>query len=300
MLSLLRKSCKQCTESSIKTYAVNIKALAKLAGLQEAPGSSGWINKALLEKVRKLPLHQYKRLSIAGVKALNAYGKRSDDWHQAMTDSTKKYGARRDTQKRTPREAENWPKGGYSALRKLAHTLQEEVEPLFARKPTNVSRAQLYEMQRQFVILFYAHHALRGDLGDVRITKKGQNYIYKTGASWNVHVGQHKTVRSRGAIDIRLDKPVSEALSRLLPYVRANTDHGFLLSTKRSGGKLSRKDMLIMLRTTTEERIGKRLGVQMIRVLKTTGALESIDKAVELQRELGHGAGMQRRYVSRS
>ena len=54
-----------------------------------------------------------------------------------------------------------------------------------------------------------------------------------------------------------------------------------------------------MLRNTTQSRIGKRLGVQMIRVLKTTENLKSIDKALELQRELGHGPVMQARYVSK-
>ena len=57
--------------------------------------------------------------------------------------------------------------------------------------------------------------------------------------------------------------------------------------------------MLILLRTTTQNRIGKRLGVQMIRVLKTTEHLKSFDEASELQRELGHSAEMQRRYVSK-
>ena len=69
--------------------------------------------------------------------------------------------------------------------------------------------------------------------------------------------------------------------------VRSNTSHGFLLSTKRGRNKLSRKDMLLLLRNTTQSRLGKRLGVQ------TTENIKSIDKALELQRELGHGAVMQ-------
>ena len=66
------------------------------------------------------------------------------------------------------------------------------------------------------------HHALRGDLGDVRIERKGQNYIYRKGKSWAVHVGQHKTVKSV-AIDLKLAKPVSD-IDIFLPMVRANTD----------------------------------------------------------------------------
>ena len=77
----------------------------------------------------------------------------------------------------------------------------------------------------------------------VRIERKGHNYLYKKGVSWHMHVGLHKTVRSRGAIDIKLAKPVQVALNLFLPMVRSNTSHGFLLSTKRGRNKLQRKDM---------------------------------------------------------
>jgi hypothetical protein len=300
MEALLRKSCTNCTESSIKTYVQNVKALARLAGFKEAPTNAKWLTGKLLAQIKERPLNQYKRLAIAGVKALGAYGKKDSKWHEAMTEATVKYGRRRDTQKRTERETKNWPTDGYKALRKLANTLHAEVEHIEKQAPARVSSSDMYEYQRYFVVLFYAYHALRGDLGDVRIQQKGQNYIYKSGKTWSVHIGQHKTVKSRGAIDFRLARPVSDALGLFLPMVRANTDHGFLLSTKRGRNKLSRKDMLILLRTTTEDRIGKRLGVQMIRVLKTTEHLKSIEDASELQRELGHGPEMQRRYVSKA
>ena len=296
MEALLRKSCPQCTVSSIKTYAQNVKALAKLAGFDEAPTHARWITGKLLAQIKERPLNQYKRFAIAGVKALGAYGKKDAKWHEAMNDATVKYGRKRDSQKRTEREERNWPKEGYRALKTLASTLHSEVEYVEKQAPARVSASDMYEYQRYFVILFYAYHALRGDLGDVRIERKGQNYVYKKGKAWN---GQHKTVKSVGAIDIRLANPVSDALDIFLPMVRANTDHGYLLSTKRGRNKLSRKDMLILLRTTTQDRIGKRLGVQMIRVLKTTEHLKSIDEASELQRELGHSAEMQRRYVSK-
>ena len=300
MEELLRKSCPNCTASSIKTYAQNVKGLAKVAGLGAVPTNAKWITGKLLETIKSKPLNQYKRLAITGVKALGAYGKKDQKWHDAMNDATTKYAKKRDSQKRTDREERNWPKDGYRALKTLASTLHTEVEHTEKQAPARVSASDMYEYQRYFVILFYAHHALRGDLGDVRIERKGQNYIYKKGKSWAVHVGQHKTVKSVGAIDLKLAKPVADALDIFLPMVRANTDHGYLLSTKRGRNKLSRKDMLILLRTTTQDRIGKRLGVQMIRVLKTTEHLKSIDEASELQRELGHGAEMQRRYVSKA
>ena len=35
MEALLKKSCPQCTASSIRTYTVNVRALAKEAGLEK-------------------------------------------------------------------------------------------------------------------------------------------------------------------------------------------------------------------------------------------------------------------------
>jgi hypothetical protein len=52
--------------------------------------------------------------------------------------------------------------------------------------------------------------------------------------------------------------------------------------------------MLRLIRTVTNERLGKNIGV-----LKVSDAAPEIDKAVQLQKELGHSAGMQQKYISR-
>ena len=114
-----------------------------------------------------------------------------------------------------------------------------------------------------------------------------------------MHIGEHKTVRARGAITVALAEPVQKALRHFLPMVRAKTKHGYLLSTLRTDSRLKREDMLKILRNVTKERLGKTLGVQLIRVLKTTASKAEIDKAHALQQELGHSGMMQRRYISR-
>ena len=86
MLDLLRKSCPHCTVSSIKTYAQNVKGLAKVAGLKAVPTNANWLTGKLLETIKNKPLNQYKRLAITGVKALGAYGKKDRKWHDAMND----------------------------------------------------------------------------------------------------------------------------------------------------------------------------------------------------------------------
>ena len=299
MKALLQKTCKTCTASSITTYYYNIKALAKIAGYAEPPKHGRWINKALLAKIRKLPLMKFKNMTIAGVKALNAYGENKDVWAKAMSDATERYNKLRLKQERTPREAKNWPTGGYNALSKLADELHGEVQTLFKKAPATVTMPELWRMARWFIMLFYSKHALRGDLADVKISKKGQNYIEKKSGKWEMHIGQHKTVKAHGAIELKLHEAVSKALDKYLPYLRAKTSHGYLLSTKRYGKRLERKDMMQLIRNITKSRLGKNIGVQLIRVLKTTQHFKSIDESAQLRGELAHGPLMQWKYVSR-
>ena len=289
-----------CTASSLQTYYYNIKALARMAGHDEPPNNHRWINEALLKKIQKsLNLMKFKNMTIAGNKALAAYEKKNEAWAKAMQESTIRYNRERDKQKRTKREEANWPKEGYKALASLANDLHKEVEHLYEKAPAKVTFPELWKMMRHLVILFYSRHALRGDLADVRIKRGGSNYIEKKKSKWHMHIGQHKTVKAHGPIELDLDAKVGTQLDKYLLYVRAKTKHGFLLSTKRYGNKLTRKDMMQMIRTTTKDYLGKNIGIQMIRVLKTTDHFKSIDESAKLRGELAHGPGMQWKYVSR-
>ena len=300
MKARLKKVCKTCTESSLQTYYYNIKALAKIAGHDEPPNHGRWINAALLKKIKRtLTLMKFKNMTIAGNKALAAYDKKNEEWAKAMQESTAAYNKQRDSQKRTKRESDNWPKEGYRALGKLAKELYSEVEHLYDQAPAKVTMSELWQMMRHFVILFYSKHALRGDLADVRIKRGGSNYIEKKKGTWHMHIGQHKTVKAHGPIELDLDAAVGKQLDKYLLYVRAKTKHGYLLSTKRYGHKLTRKDMMQLIRSTTKDRMGLNIGIQMIRVLKTTDHFKSIDESTKLRGELAHGPGMQWKYVSR-
>jgi hypothetical protein len=301
MKALLKKSCTRCTESSLKTYYQSILALAKLAGRESIPDGPAWLNGALLKKVRALPLQRYKRFSIAGVKALNAY-KVTDNkqWWDAMRDATEKYTKLRMSGKRTKREADRWPTGGYTAIRKLAKRLHSEVSHLEERKPKDLTAWQRYQYQRYLILLFYSHHAMRGDLADVEIGRKGaRSWVRRKGKKWTLHIGHHKTIKSRGPIEFVLDDEVSAAFSKFVPMVRAaKLKHSYLLSTSR-GEQLQRQDMLKLVSNTTEKYLHKKIGIQILRVLKTTDKLKDIDTALELQHELGHGPEMQKQYLSR-
>ena len=297
--ALLEKACPGCKASSVTTYWANIKALSKVAGHDAVPAGAGWLNAKLLGAVRQMPLGKFKRMSTAGVKAAQMYKVKRPKWNQAMSEATDRYNRVRESGKRTKREAQNWPKGGYKALDALAKELHTELQHL--EKARSWTRSDLYHYQRYLIVLFYSKHVLRGDLADVRHKKPyGPNYITKgVRRQYKMHIGEHKTSRAHGAIQLDLGPEITAALNTFLPHLRRLTKHGYLLSTLRTGNRLQRQDMLRLIRNTTKERLGKNIGVQLIRVLKVTGAASQIDAAKKLQQEMGHSATMQRKYISR-
>ena len=73
-----------------------------------------------------------KNLGVAALKALRAYPesevvkKKIEKWGKFVSAVSERYGKTRDKQQRTKREARNWPKDGYDAIRKLAERLGKE------------------------------------------------------------------------------------------------------------------------------------------------------------------------------
>ena len=295
--ALLEKACTNCKPSSIKTYWANIQALARVAGRDAMPAGAGWLNAALLKRIKAMPLNQARRFMIAGVKAAQMYKTKRPKWNTAMSEAGERYAQIRESGKRTKREHENWPKDGYKALGDLARKLHSEMD-LDDKKTW--TRSDLYRFQKYLIVLFYSKHALRGDLADVRHRKPlGSNWVAASGKGYKLHIGEHKTARAHGAIQLDLGTAVSKALDIFLPHLRKLTNHGFLLTTLRSGNRMQRQDMLRLIRNVTKERLGKNIGVQLIRVLKVSASAAEIDKAAALQRELGHSGTMQKKYISR-
>ena len=296
--ALLEKACTNCKQSSIKTYWANIRALSRVAGHAEMPAGGAWLTDKLLARVSSMPLIRFKRFATAGVKAAQMYKVKRPKWGKAMSAATERYARIRESGKRTTREAANWPKEGYHAMSTLAQSLHSELDHLENKKQW--SNSDLYHYQRFLIVLFYSRHALRGDLAEVRHKKPfGPNWIQKQGSGYKLHIGEHKTSRAHGAIQLKLGPAITKALNTFLPQLRRLTTHGFLLTTLRTGNRLQRQDMLRLIRNTTKERLGKNIGVQLIRVLKVSGAAAEIDRAAELQQEMGHSGSMQKKYISR-
>ena len=136
----LRRQCERCTESSIKTYIANIKALAKLAGLEGPPDNDdSWLTDGLLAHIKKEPGTRYKRFVIAGRKALAAYGTKGaklTQWAEAVVDATLQYEEIRNQQKRSAREGKTvmqpcngWPESCTTNKRSTFTRLCNQITP---------------------------------------------------------------------------------------------------------------------------------------------------------------------------
>ena len=88
----LRKACKHCKPQSIKKYARDISRLYKLLDLDKLPENATWLkSEKLFKKYKSLPLNKRRALSVAGVKASQAYGVKNEKWLSAMVADVNAY-----------------------------------------------------------------------------------------------------------------------------------------------------------------------------------------------------------------
>ena len=73
-LAKLKSKCTNCTASSIAVYFAAVKRLHRLISDEEVPATGAWLKKPeLMKKYEALPLSKRRHLSLAGVKAAQAY-----------------------------------------------------------------------------------------------------------------------------------------------------------------------------------------------------------------------------------
>ena len=167
LMKKIKTVCVDCTQSTLKTYANNMKRLAKLAGHEGVPGSGVWLNrKGLLKTYDKQSLSARRVLSVAAVKLSQLYNqKKPIEWTERLKKAASEYDTEREKRKKTNREKENWPKDGYDAMKRAANEFKLTVSKYFSLKQPSVK--ELYEIQKYVILKLYSEHALRLDWGDV-------------------------------------------------------------------------------------------------------------------------------------
>ncbi len=207
-----------------------------------------------------------------------------------MAKAASEYDNEREKRKKTDREKENWPKDGYDAIGRAATVLKKTVSKYFGK--TDPTAFELYEIQKYVILKLYSQHALRLDWADVFLGKKDseqKNYLYKhPRKGWTLVMRKYKTSKFLGEQEINISRPASLVLSMFIPKVKSATTHGYLLSNK-GGSKMTRSNLSKILIRLTEKLLNKRIGSQIVRVLKATKQRKSAEANAALSKEMMHG-----------
>lgn len=289
----VKKASGKITTQSLYVYMRNLSRLYSLTHeTDEIPEGNGkWLlDKNLLEKFDKQDLNKKRLFSVAAVKGLKAYKLQSVEWNQRLSGASEKYDKIRAKRKITTKESKMWPKSGYQSLRKAAK--DEKVSLRRLLKKPDKSLKDLLKIQSYIILFLYSYHPLRLDFADVLVKKpeKGtkNNYLYKTPRiGWQLTLRSFKTAKFRGETVIKMARAPSRALSMFVPVLKSVVKHDKLL-TNASGNPLSRNGLSKLLKKLTQKHLGVGFSASLIRVLFSTENVSTIEKAAQIQDEMGH------------
>ena len=295
---MLRAKCKNCSEGSIKVYLAAIKRLHKLVSDGDIPKTGAWLNKKeLMTKYEALPLTKRRQLSLAAVKAAQAYGQKSDKWSVKMFRDQSQYQEKRDKNERSETETKAWPKHGFDAIKRAAREQRKRITHILKEAP---SLKNLYPYQVYMLFKLYSEVPFRNTFADLNLKDKTKNYVSvpkKGSITFEMRV--YKNSKQLGERHIKLSRAATTQLRKFLKYREALVDHDWLFSNKR-GGKLTRPALGKLLHRATKTLIGKRFGSRLIRVLAATESRKEIEKVSELSKKMLHTSKQTRQYTRKS
>ena len=224
--------------------------------------------------------------------------KNTKDWFQRMVADTEAYEKNRAKNKKSPTEKENWPKGGWHAIRKAANDFIKRNR--FAIHNGDPSLKKLYLYQTYIVLRLFSEIPFRNGFADFHLTDvSGKNYVSvpKKGSIQFV-VREHKNVKSMGEKKIKVSRGGTTQLRKFLKFraeVVDNKNDHFLNTLK--GTKMTRSALGKMLQRTLRKLLNKNIGSRLIRVLAATENRDSIEKVSKLSDSLLHTTKQSKEYV---
>ena len=284
----LKKACPKCKPESIKKYKRDILRLKNLNSetpTQSLPETGSWLGaKTLFEKYKKIPLEKRRALSIAAIKALQAYGvKNKTKWFEAMMSDVNAYKKKRSLQNKSVTEKAKWLEGGLKTLKRASTEMKREIRRLLLENTLK----SLYAYSQYLILRFYSEVALRNTLADVEISS-GENHISKKKGVFTLKLTKFKVSEKVGPVQITLSRALTTAISKYIKYRKQfDLDHKFLL-VNASGKKLSRKALGIILQKLSKKYTGKAVGSRMVRIFKATENKAVLDKAMKISKEMLH------------
>ena len=303
----LKKVCSNCKASTHATYKRNIRRLAKIAGFPEGvPDNKGWLvlekGKALIKKLRKMPLNVHRHLFVAGSLGVRLYTndkERSSPWTIAMNEASHRYSEERDKQQKSKTERADWPSDGIKSLQKAASIQKRRILGLLKKK--EYTHLEAYEVQKFIILQMFSKRATRNSPATYYLLpSKTENTLLrpKGKRKFVVTLRKHKNNRSMGDLVSELDLSTSKILSSYLPKIKKIKKHDYLLSLK-NGDRMTRSALSKTMLRLTKTILGLKIGSRLARVLRVTAMRDQIDAVTSLQKEMGHSAKQQQNYVRR-
>lgn len=283
-------------------YWRNIKRLYRLThDNDEVPLNAKWLaSDALFAKYKKLPLKQRRHLSVAGIKVLQVLGVKNDEsrWRIAMLEDANNHQVERAKNKKTKKEANDWPKGGLKSISKASKEVLKRLKHKLAEEP-NV--ATLYKYQFGVALRLFTEAPVRNDFATLEIEKNANgNYLdIQPKGNAKLVFRKHKASKKIGGREINLSRGMTTALRKLLKYRKtAGVEHKHLLVTK-TGKPLSKAAFGKGLHKVTKDVLNKAFGSRLIRILTATANQDVLSAADKLANDMLHSkAGKQtREYV---
>ena len=294
----LKSKCKNCTTASIKVYLAAIKRLHRLISDGDLPDTGAWLNKKeLMEKYEKQPLGKRRHLSLAAVKAGQAYGQKADKWQTKMFRDQSQYQQIRNRNERTPSEKKIWPKHGFKAIKQVTREQRRRITHILKEEP---SLKRMYPYQTYMILKLFKEIPFRNTFADLSLKDKSKNFVNvpKKG-NITFQMKQYKNSKQLGETEVKLSRGATTALRKFIKYREGLVKHDWLFSTK-SGQKLSRAALGKILHKVTKDLLGKSFGSRLIRILHATDSKEEIEKVAELANKMLHTTKQTKQYVRKS
>ena len=294
-LKKLKAKCTNCTASSIAVYFAAVKRLHRLVSGEEVPASGAWLKKPeLMKKYEALPLSKRRHLSLAGVKAAQAYGVDDTKWSVKMFRDQSAYMAQRNKNKRSPDEQKKWPKHGFKAIKQAATEQRKRIRHMLKEEP---KLKNMYAYQAWLLLKLYSEIPFRNTMATLNLKDKTKNFVRvpKKG-SIVFEMKKYKNSKQLGEREVKLSRGATTALRKFLKWREGLVDHDWLFSGK-SGGKLSRAALGKLLFRVTKQLLGKAFGSRLIRVLFASDNQEEIKKVDDMSNKLLHTPAQTRQYV---
>jgi hypothetical protein len=291
----ISKACKRCTLQTKKKYLRDIRRLYELTHTGEVPAKqSSWLkSEKLFKKYKAIPLNIRRALSVAAVKASQAYGLDLEKWGEAMRDDVIKYKKSRSEQKISKVEKEKWPKGGYPVLKKISTELKRSIRRDIAGPP---SIKGLYMYSQYISLRFYAEVAFRNDLPSVVLAGKG-NVMSKKKGVYEIRMTDFKASDKIGTITVTLSRALTRVIDKYLKYRnKLDLKHDFLIVNSQ-GKPLSKKALSVILNRITKRFTGHSFGTRLIRVMKATHEKKTLDAAKKIANDMLHSLDTSQTYA---